>query len=136
VAAAQAAWAQRIAAVEAGGMAAVAEMVVERYLHADFRAAQPAATQAIRSRLLRDDAAGYAASCAAVAGVDWLERLSTIACPTLVISGARDAGAPPAMGQAIAERIAGAKFEVIADASHLSVMEAPAEFDALVRAFL
>ena len=134
--AAQPAWAQRIATVKSDGMAAVAEMVVERYLHADFRAAEPAATQAIRSTLLRNDPAGYAASCAAVAGVAWQDRLAQIACPTLVIAGARDAGAPPAMGQAIAERIPGARMEVIANASHLSVLETPAAFDALLNAFL
>jgi 3-oxoadipate enol-lactonase len=130
------AWSQRIATVDAKGMAAVADMVVERYLHADFRAAQPAATQAIRAAILRNDAAGYAASCAAVAGVAWQSRLGEIRCPTLVISGARDAGATPAMGQAIAERVPGARFEVIADASHLSVLETPAAFDALLRSFL
>ena len=134
--AAQAGWAQRIATVQSQGMAAVAEMVVERYLHADFRAAQPDATQAIRAAILRNDPAGYAASCAAVAGVAWLDRLPEIRCPTLVISGARDAGAPPAMGQAIAERVPGARMEVIADASHLSVLETPAEFEALLRAFI
>ena len=134
--AAQAAWSQRIATVRSEGMAAVAEMVVERYLHADFRAAEPAATQAIRSAILRNDAAGYAASCAAVAGVAWQDRLSRIACPTLVISGARDAGAPPAMGQAIAERIPGARLEIIENASHLSALETPAAFDALLMGFL
>jgi len=134
--AARAAWQQRIATVQSEGMAAIAEMVVERYLHADFRAAEPAATQAIRSRILRNDPAGYAASCAAVGGVAWQDRLAQIACPTLVISGARDAGAPPAMGQAIAERIAGARFEVIADASHLSVLETPAAFEELVGSFV
>jgi 3-oxoadipate enol-lactonase len=133
---AQPAWAQRIASVRAGGMAAVADMVVERYLHADFRHAEPAATQAIRSRILRNDPAAYASSCSAVAGVAWLDRLSHVACPTLVISGARDVGAPPAMGQAIAERIPGARLEVIVNASHLSVLETPAEFEALVRGFL
>ena len=130
------AWAQRIATVDAEGMAAVAEMVVERYLHADFRAAEPAATQAIRSRILANDPAGYAASCAAVAGVAWQDRLGEIRCPTLVISGARDTGAPPSMGQAIAERIPGARFELIADASHLSVLETPETFEALLRSFL
>jgi len=134
--AARAGWAQRIATVESQGMAAVAEMVVERYLHADFRAAEPAATQAIRSRILRDDPAGYAASCAAVAGVAWQDRLGEIRCPTLVISGARDAGAPPAMGEAIASRIPGARMETIENASHLSVLETPAQFDALVKDFL
>jgi len=134
--AAAAAWAQRIATVEAQGMAGVAETVVERYLHADFRAAHPGATQAIRTRLLRDDPSGYAACCHAVANVDWLERLEAVRCPTLVISGARDAGAPPAMGEAIAGRIPGARHHVIADASHLSVMETPQEFAALVEAFI
>ena len=132
----RAAWAQRIATVNAEGMAAVAEMVVERYLHADFRAAEPAATQAIRARILANDPAAYAASCAAVAGVAWQDRLGEIRCPTLVISGARDAGAPPAMGEAIAARVPGARFEVIAQASHLSVLETPTEFDALLRSFL
>ena len=134
--AAQAGWSQRIATMQSQGMAALAEMVVERYLHLDFRAAEPGATQAIRSAILRNDPAGYAASCAAVAGVAWQDRLSRIQCPTLVISGARDAGAPPAMGQAIAERIPGARTEIIAGASHLSVLEMPAEFDALLKAFL
>ncbi len=134
--AAKAGWAQRIATVDSQGMAAVAEMVVERYLHADFRAAEPAATQAIRSRILRNDPAGYAASCAAVAGVDWQDRLGEIGCPTLVISGAGDAGAPPAMGEAIASRIPGARMAIIENASHLSVLETPAEFDALLKAFL
>jgi 3-oxoadipate enol-lactonase len=134
--AAAAAWAQRIEAVQAGGMAAVAEMVVERYLHADFRAANPEAAQAIRRRLLRDDPAAYAASCQAVADVDWLDRLAGVRAPTLVLSGARDAGAPPAMGEAIAERIPGALHHVIDDASHLSVLETPDEFAAVVRAFL
>jgi 3-oxoadipate enol-lactonase len=40
------------------------------------------------------------------------------------------------MGQAIAERIAGARFEVIAEASHLSVLETPDAFEALLRGFL
>ena len=118
------------------GMAAVAEKVVERYLHADFRAAHPAATEAIRQRLLRNDPAGYAASCHAVANVDWLDRLAQVRCPTLVIAGARDAGAPPAMGQAIAERIPGAVLQVIEDASHLSVLETPDEFRRLMDDFL
>jgi 3-oxoadipate enol-lactonase len=129
-------WEQRIAAVRGQGMAAVTEMVVERYLHAAFRHAHPEQDERIRARLLRDDPSAYASACAAVAGVDWLDRLSTIRCPTLVIAGARDIGAPPSMGQAIAERISGARFHVIEDASHLSVAEAPEVFATLVGDFL
>lgn len=130
------AWRQRIAAVEGGGMAAVADMVVERYLHADFRAGHPEAAQALREQLLRCDPAGYAATCHAVGAVDFLDRLGGIAVPTLVIAGGRDVGATPEMGRAIAERIPGARFEVLEGASHLSVAEEPKAFADLVSGFV
>lgn len=134
--AAHAAWAQRIAAVQAGGMAAVADMVVERYLHADFRAAHPGAVADLRARLLRCDAAGYMASSHAVAGVDWLERLPQVACPTLVIAGGRDMGATPAMAEVMAAAIPSARLELLPEASHLSVAEQPQAFSALLRHFI
>jgi len=129
-------WAERIAAVRAGGMAAVVERVVERYLHADFRAAEPAFTAALRQQLLRCDPRGYVACCEAVAAVDWLTRLNDIHSPTLVLAGARDVGATPAMAEAIAERIPGAQIDIFAEASHLSVAEQPAQFSARVQEFI
>ena len=134
--AAAATWAARIEAVETGGMAAVADAVVERYLHDAFRAAHPELAAALRARLLRTDPAGYVACCHAVAGVDWLDRLASVHVPTLVIAGARDAGATPEMARAIAERIAGAELQIFDDASHLSVLEAPDRFHAAVADFL
>jgi 3-oxoadipate enol-lactonase len=131
--AARDAFEQRAQAVEQGGMAAVADVVVERYLHADFRAARPEAARALRDQLLRCDAAAYAATCRAVGAVDWLDGLAEIRCPALVMAGARDVGAPPALAQAIAERIPGAQLEVLPDASHLSVAEQPEAFERLVR---
>ena len=128
-------WAARVAAVEAGGMAAVVDQVVERYLHADFRAARPAFAGDLRARLLRCHPAGYVAACHAVAGVDWLAQLPQVRCPTLVIAGARDAGATPAMAEQMAAAIPGARIEVIEDASHLSVSETPERFSALLRGF-
>ncbi|MDQ6639694.1 MAG: alpha/beta fold hydrolase [Pseudomonadota bacterium] len=129
-------WAARIAAVEQGGMAAVADAVVERYLHADFRAAHPQVGAELRAELLRDDPAGYVACCHAVADVDWLDHLASVRLPTLVLAGARDAGATPEMAKDIAERIAGAELRVFADASHLSVVEAGDEFHGAVSSFL
>jgi 3-oxoadipate enol-lactonase len=134
--AAQAAWAQRIEAVEQGGLEAIADMVMERYFHAGFRSGQPEALAAFRAALLRSPAAGYAATCHAVREVDWLDRLPQVRCPTLVIAGALDVGAPVAMSQAIAERIPGARLEVLAEASHLSVVEQPQQFATLVEGFL
>jgi 3-oxoadipate enol-lactonase len=129
-------WVQRIAAVQAGGMAAVADAVVERYLHAEFRAAEPAFSTALRERLLRCDPQGYVACCHAVSRVDWLDRLSSVRCPTLVIAGALDAGATPEMGRAIAQRVPAAQFELIGQASHLSVAEQPEAFRKIIGTFI
>jgi 3-oxoadipate enol-lactonase len=53
-----------------------------------------------------------------------------------VIAGEKDAGTPVAMSEVIAKGIAGARLAVIAGAAHLSALEKPTEFNALVRDFL
>jgi 3-oxoadipate enol-lactonase len=131
-----AAWAQRIAAVEAGGLEAIANTVMERYFHAEFRAAKTDAVAQARATVLRTSAAGYVAACHAVAGVDWLGRLDLIKCPTLILTGALDVGAPVALSEAMASLIAGSKLVVMPHASHLSVMEQPEEFARELTAFL
>ena len=134
--AAAATWRARIAAVEQGGMAAVADAVVERYLAPDFRAAHPDRAAALKAKLLRSDPAGYVACCHAIAKVDWLDRLGSVRTPTLVIAGGKDAGATPEMARAIAERVPGAELVVFDEASHLSVAEVPDRFHDAVAAFL
>jgi 3-oxoadipate enol-lactonase len=127
---------KRIEVVQRGGMAAVADSVIERYFSAGFRAAETAATALAREQVLRCDPAGYAACCRAVGQVDWLDQLHRVACPSLVIAGALDVGAPVAMSEAIAQRIAGSELVVIDGAAHLSVIEQPAAFSSALDAFL
>ena len=134
--AAAATWAARIAAVEQGGLAAVADGVVERYLQPAFRAAHPDIAAALKAQLLQADAAGYVAACHAVANVDWQSRLASVRTPTLVLAGALDLGATVAMAEDIAARIAGAELQVLEAASHLSVEEEPERFHDAVAAFL
>nr|WP_297352366.1 3-oxoadipate enol-lactonase [uncultured Caldimonas sp.] len=129
-------WAQRIATVESQGLSAIADAVMARYFHEDFRRAHPEAEAAARATLLRTDAAGYVACCHAVSKVDWRDALPHITCPTLVIAGAQDQGAPVEMSQSIAQAVPGARLEVITDASHISALEAPQAFEQLVRNFL
>ena len=117
-------------------MAAVADMVIARYLHEGFRAAQPQRVASYRATILRCDPKGYAACCNAVARVDWLAQLGSIKVPTLIIAGALDVGAPPAMAEAMQAAIPAAELVVLDEASHLSVEEQPAKFSALVAAFL
>ena len=112
------------------------DLVLQRYLTADVRATQPQLQERLRRRVLSTDAAGYVASCAAIAGVDWLDHLHSIACPTLVLAGELDAGAPPSMAREIHERIRGSQLAVLPNASHLSPLEQPTAFEATLRSFL
>lgn len=134
--AARTAWIQRMRTVETSGMAAVADMVTERYLHAEFRTAHHEEADAIRRKLLDADSLGYVASCHAVARVDWLSRLNRIGAPTLLIAGALDAGAPVSMAEAIHRQIPLSRLAILEDASHLSVAEQPDRFLALVQDFV
>ena len=134
--AAAAVFAQRVQAVQTGGMAAIVDSVMERYFSAAFRAAQPEAVAAAHATVQRCDTAGYAACCQAVGDVDWLGRLNTVQCPTLIIAGALDVGAPVAMSQAMQERIPGAELVVLDEASHLSVAEQPVLFAQHLQRFL
>ncbi|HAT29618.1 MAG TPA: 3-oxoadipate enol-lactonase [Janthinobacterium sp.] len=133
---AQAMWQQRIASVRADGMAAIAEAVMHRYFHEGYRVAHPATVERFRHRLLGTDAAGYAACCAAVAGIDTAARLPRLEIPVLVIAGELDLGTPPAMAERMAALLPRAQLRMIAQASHISAIEQPAAFAALIVEFL
>jgi 3-oxoadipate enol-lactonase len=129
-------WEARAKLVEEGGVAAIRDMVAARYFGEDFRAAQPAVVDRVMQRFAATPKEGYLGCCDAIAALDYSRDLGRIAAPTLVIAGAADAGTPPAMSEAIARAIPGAKLAVIPGAAHLSAVEKPEEFNALVRDFL
>jgi 3-oxoadipate enol-lactonase len=82
------------------------------------------------------DAEGYMGCCAAVGGVDTTARLPAIAVPTLVLAGELDQGTPVAMARTLADAIAGARLEVLAEASHLGAIEQPQAFARAVTGFV
>jgi 3-oxoadipate enol-lactonase len=129
-------WEARAKAVEEGGMAAITGLAMTRYFSDEFRERNPEAVDRVRRRFLATAPAGYIGCCDAIRELDFTAQLSRIEAPTLVIAGGKDAGTPPAMSQAIVDRIAGARLAVIPDAAHLSAVEDPAAFGALARDFL
>jgi len=129
---AQAAWAQRIAAIQAGGLESVVDAALQRWFHADFHAQQASEVARWRRRVVSTDMQGYVACCHAVAGVNTTHRLYQIQVPTLIIAGELDLGTPPAMARTMHERIEGSQLVVLARASHLSVLEAPEDFSRVV----
>jgi pimeloyl-ACP methyl ester carboxylesterase len=67
---------------------------------------------------------------------DSVPTLATIRVPTLIVVGKQDVLTPPALSEAMAARIAGAKLVAIESAGHLSNMEQPQAFNDAVRAFV
>lgn len=130
------AWQQRIETVRSKGIEAIADAVMERYFHADFRQNQAAAVASFRKRLVTTDAEGYVGCCNAVGTVDTTGRLPQVKAPTLVIAGALDQGAPVSMSETMANAIPGAELVVLQDASHLAVAEQPKAFSQAVTEFL
>lgn len=131
-------WAARAQTVRSQGMAPITEGAMQRWFTPEFRAegsAGAARVQALRAKLLACDSEAYAASCDAIAGIDYRASNAGIACPALVIGGTRDEATPVSMSEAIAAAIPGAKLRTI-DAAHLSAVEQPGAFALLVGEFV
>ncbi|KAF3996362.1 bifunctional 4-carboxymuconolactone decarboxylase/3-oxoadipate enol-lactonase PcaCD [Glaciimonas immobilis] len=134
--AAREAWQQRVETVSAQGIEAIADAVMGRYFHEQFRAEHSATVTRFRQRLTTTDAIGYIGCCHAVGHVDTLARLAQIGVPALVIAGERDQGTPLEMSQTLVDKIPQAQLVVLKDASHLSAIEQPTAFALAVTAFL
>ncbi|MBA2311121.1 MAG: 3-oxoadipate enol-lactonase [Pseudonocardiales bacterium] len=125
-------WRDRIAAVAAGGTAAVADSVVSRWFTPGYAAAHPAEVDTVREMVVGTDDSGYLGCCQAVEVWDHRARLGAVTAPTLVIGGAHDASTPVQLHTApLAEHIPGARLEVL-DAAHLANVEQEQEFNRLV----
>lgn len=128
-------WNARIAAVNEGGMAAVANQVVARWFTERFRKREPDKVERVLRMLLDTPPAGYAACCAAVRDMDQRRAISAIARPTLVIGGTHDGATPPDETRAAADAIPGARYLEL-DASHLSNIEQADRYTEEVIGFL
>lgn len=129
------AWRDRAAAVRAGGLGAISDMVMARFFSDPFRDARPDVVAAYRSRLEASSPQGYAGCCAALRDADLTARLGEIAAPCLVVAGLADVSTPPDQVRGVAHAIRGAAYREL-DAGHLSNVEQPQAFSDLLRAFL
>lgn len=129
-------WDERIRAVETGGMQALAEQTLERWLSGEFRRKHPEITGWIRNMILQTPVPGYVGCSKAISGFDILDQLSKVAAPTLIMTGEKDEGTPVSAGKQIQERIGGSEFAVIPGALHLSSVEAADFFNNRLVSFL
>jgi len=128
-------WAPRVELARSKGMAPLVEPTLERWFTAGFHARSPDTVDAIRSVLKATSNIGYAGSAAAIRDMDLRPLGPQISVRTLVICGTHDLATPPERARLLAESIPGAELAEL-DAAHLSNVEQPAAFEALLRRFL
>ncbi len=79
---------------------------------------------------------GFLQALQAVLDYDVRERLPEIACPTLIVWGARDRLIPVRDADVFAELIPNSRKVVFEDTGHMAMLERPAAFNALLKEFL
>lgn len=125
-------WLQRAETVRAGGVEAVADMVLGLWFTQATRDERPELVRSYRAMMVSAARDGYAGCCEALAAWDPGDELAAIRAPVLVIAGSEDVATPPAAGEEVQRRIPGARMSVIAGAGHLANLERPADFDRLL----
>lgn len=132
----EASWNTRLQAVRAGGMGAIRDVVVERFLSPHFRRAHPGVTTWITSMLEAIPPQGYVATCEALRDADLRPLVGRIQAPSLVLGGALDQSTPPAQAQELHAAIAHSRLLILDESAHLSNVEQAVAFNASVVGFL
>lgn len=129
-------WDAAIDDAEAGRFDEVVATSVERWFTAATHRDRPGLIAHTAALAAGTSIAGFVGCARALQGLAYLDRLHQISVPTLFVAGESDPAASPATMAAMADRVAGARFELIADAAHLTPLEAPDDFNQLVLDFL
>ena len=127
-------WAERIAAVKQGGVAALSKATLERWFSRAFRASPE--IKAWRNMLERTPAEGYAACAAAISGTDFYTPTSGLRLPTLGIAGSDDGSTPPDLVRETVNLIPGARFQLMRKAGHLPCVDQPKAYAEALTGFL
>ena len=111
---------ERLARIEAAGMAvAVEDSMLNGYapeLRGDI-----ARFERFRTRWLGNDPSSYATIWRMLAAADVQDELAGLACPVLVIGGSLDRVRPPPLADAVAKAIPGARYVEIRTGHYMSV---------------
>jgi 3-oxoadipate enol-lactonase len=126
-------WRDRAATARQSGVGAFVAPSLDRWLTAAYREAHQARTAELGAMITGTAPAGYAGCCEVLATTNLLSDLPRISCPVSVIAGQHDASTSPARAEEIAAAIPQADVAVL-EAAHISCVEQPAKFTALVRA--
>ncbi len=133
---AQPLWQERIDKAQKEGMGALLEQTMERWFTPSFLKGNSRMLALIREQLLATPVSGYMGCSEAIRKLDYLDRLSEIKMPTLIMVGEDDPGTPVSASEAAHERISNSKLVILPSARHLSNVEQAEAFNAALLEFL
>ena len=128
----------RVRQAKESGPATTIDAALERWFSEDFARREPALLEQVRQWVVANDASVYPDLYRLLAeGDKGLETaISTIACPTLIVTGEEDHGNSPEMTQQMAALIPNARAEVLPGLRHMALAEDPATVNGLLVEFL
>lgn len=127
-------WQSRMAHIREGGLASMADAVLERWFAPEFRASPACIPWG--HMLCRTPVEGYLGCCAAIAEADLSPSTRTLRLPVLAIAGELDGASPPDLVRGTADMIADSQFHIIPATGHLPCVEDPETYSALLADFL
>ncbi|THH37124.1 3-oxoadipate enol-lactonase [Aliishimia ponticola] len=127
-------WADRISAVDSGGIEALADATMERWFSAAFR--KTPELELWRNMLTRQENAGYTGCASAIAGTDFYSTTAALRLPALGIAGSEDGATPPDLVRETIELIPGSKMHLMRGAGHLPCVEKPEEYAEALTGFV
>lgn len=134
-AASAAAWEERIGIAEAGGMAALVEPTVARWLPPATVQADTPAVQRIRAMIAATPFQGFVQATRALQDYESSAQPAVLRCPAAFVAGVEDGTTPQAV-RAMAAMCPGATVTIIEGAGHLPNIEQPVRFNAALDALL
>jgi 3-oxoadipate enol-lactonase len=130
-------WHQLIATVRAQGIEPIVEPTLQRWFPEPFRAANPAAMDAVRRMIRRTSTKGYLDCAGAFLGLALEDKLPLIRSPTLYLSGADDhRGGPSPLMAGLAAKVPGGRHAAVPNAAHIANIQNPDGFNHLLMDFL
>jgi 3-oxoadipate enol-lactonase len=129
--------ADQVQQILADGMTGIVNAMLPKLLSPETVSKQPEIVKRVRDMMMHTSPEGAAAALRGMAErEDQTERLSQINVPTLIVVGREDPITPVADSQKMHERIAGSQLVVIENASHVSNIEQPEQFNRALKDFL
>jgi 3-oxoadipate enol-lactonase len=127
---------ERIDIAQGKGMQGLVNSTMERWFTEPYLSQNPPSVVFIRDIFLKTPVAGFIGCMRAIGELNYLDRLSGIQLPTLIIVGKEDLGTPVSASEDISERIPNSKLVVLESAAHLSNVEQADAFNDVLMKFL